>query len=651
MSSATDFDPDATNADAAVRRRVGLVYDERMCEHDTPDGEPHVECPDRVKVIWKRLRDAGVVDRCVVLSAQEAEDKYISLVHSKRHVGLVRSISSKQFDSKRNRIASRFNSIYLNKGTSKAAYLAAGSVIEAVDRVAKGDLNSAFAIVRPPGHHAEQDEPMGFCLFNNVAVAASYLLNERPEYGIRKILIVDWDVHHGNGTQKAFWKDPRVLFFSVHRYDFGCYYPATDAGSHVMIGEGPGKGYNINVPWEHGRCGDPDYFAVWDIILIPVVKEFNPDIIIVSSGFDAAINDPLGGCCITPYGYAVMLSKLMEFAQGKIVLALEGGYNLKSIASSALACVDVLLDGKPIVGSSEAYPYESTLRVIESVRKALSPYWSSLAVALAENLKSDKAPPLELIDGSSESEPEASAELLEDIMKPLLDLKIDEGPKDDLLPIWRSELRKVDVWYATYGSNMWKSRFLCYIEGGQVDGMKKRCSGSVDKSPPKEIAWKKFPHRLFFGRDYTATWGPGGVAFLNPQSNPTDAAHVCMYKITLEQFNDVLHQENISSYDMNSPLFDKDALAKVANEKTMSLEPLKCGWYHNVLFLGEEGGIPILTMTCEIDDIDKFRSRKVPLLASGLEYGNTLVRGLVEGKQLTEAEARAYINEASAKPL
>ncbi|KAJ6738589.1 hypothetical protein OIU74_003532 [Salix koriyanagi] len=175
--------------------------------------------------------------------------------------------------------------------------------------------------------------------------------------------------------KKTFWNDSRVLFFSVHRHEFGSFYPGNDDGFYTMIGEGPGTGYNINVPWEHARCGDADYLAVWDHILIPVAKKFDPDMIIVSAGFDAADGDPLGGCCVTPYGYSVMLKKLMDFAQGKIMLAFEGGYNLNSIANSFLACMEVLLEDKPVSGSVEAYPFESTWRVIQEVRKKLSSYW------------------------------------------------------------------------------------------------------------------------------------------------------------------------------------------------------------------------------------------------------------------------------------
>ncbi|KAK2632055.1 hypothetical protein EUGRSUZ_L02060 [Eucalyptus grandis] len=625
-----------SGSDGASRsqRRVGILYDERMCRHHTPDDEPHPENPNRIRAIWNKLQAAGITQRCEVLNAKEAEDKYILSVHGKSHVDLIRNISSKQFNSRRNRIASKFNSIYLNEGSSEAAYLAAGSVIEVAKRVAKGELDSAFAIVRPPGHHAEHDEAMGFCLYNNVAIATNFLLNEK-ELGINKILIVDWDVHHGNGTQKTFWKDPRVLFFSVHRHEFGSFYPASDDGDYTMIGEGPGAGYNINVPWENGRCGDADYLAVWDHILIPVAKQFNPDMILISAGFDAAVGDPLGGCRVTPYGYAMMLKKLMDFARGKIVLALEGGYNLTSISNSALACMEVLLDDK-------------------TVRQELKAFWSVLADELATKLTSQKAPIPQILISSSDSEAEDVEELLQDVIRPLSTLRVDEDHHvlaESASVSWRSDLSKIDIWYATFGSNMWNPRFLCYIEGGQVDGMQKPCSGSMDKSPPKEILWKTFPHRLFFGRESTRTWGLGGVAFLHPESKNEDIVHMCLYKITLEQFNDVLLQENVSSYDMSSPLFDLTSLDCSKEKKSINLEAVKNGWYHNVVYLGMEQDIPILAMTCNMSDIENFKSGKVPLRAPSEDYANTLIRGLVEGGQLSEEEAMSYIKDAATKPL
>lgn len=653
-----------TNGES-THRRVGLIYDERMCKHFTPDDEPHPENPNRIRAIWSKLQAAGIPQRCVVLNAREAEDRTIALVHTKNHIDLIRNISSNNISSRRNRIASKFNSIYFNEGSSEAAYLAAGSVLEVAERVAKGDLNSAFAIVRPPGHHAEENEPMGFCLYNNVAIATSFLLNEKPELGVNKILIVDWDIHHGNGTQKMFWEDPRVLFFSVHRFEFGSFYPATNDGSYTMVGGGRGKGYNINIPWENGRCGDADYISAWDHVLIPVVKEFNPDIIIISAGFDAAVGDPLGGCRVTPYGYAVMLKKLMEFAQGKIVMALEGGYNLDSIANSVLACVEVLLDDKPITGSSEAYPFESTWRVIQAVRQELCAFWSTLADELPKKLAGTKVPPIQnILISSSDSEddnkevPSIASESIEkdvqDVIQPLSKLRVDEDSHDKLATAsaaWRSDLSKVEVWYATYGSNLCRSRFLRYIEGGQVEGMRRSCSGSVDKNPPKEIMWKTVPRRLFFGRHHSFTWGPGGVAFLHPESNIQDKAYMRLYKITLEQFNDVLYQENISNHVMTSPVFSLTDLNSIINQGSISIDVLKKGWYHNVIYLGMEQSTPILSMTCPMMDFEGFKSGKFPLCAPSEGYADTIVKGLVEGKQLSEQEAKAYVQEASAKPL
>ncbi|KAJ6396423.1 hypothetical protein OIU77_021456 [Salix suchowensis] len=603
-------------------RLVGIIYDEKMCKHHTPDGDYHPENPNRIRVIWNKLLANNIPQRCVVLKGKEAEDKYLTAVHSENHVNLIRNISSKQFDSRRNRIASKLNSIYFNEGSSEAAYLAAGSVIELAERIAKGDLNSGAAIVRPPGHHAEYDEAMGFCLFNNVAVAASFLLDERPELGVKKILIVDWDVHHGNGTQKTFWNDSRVLFFSVHRHEF-------------------------------------DYLAVWDHILIPVAKKFDPDMIIVSAGFDAADGDPLGGCCVTPYGYSVMLKKLMDFAQGKIMLAFEGGYNLNSIANSFLACMEVLLEDKPVSGSVEAYPFESTWRVIQEVRKKLSSYWPELADELPLKLTSQNAPHPHFLMSNSDSEDEDEkapiivSEVVQEVMEPFSKLKVEDS-QDQVVTSsssWRSELSKIDIWYACFGSNMWKPRFLCYIEGGQVDGMKKPCTGSMDKNLPKEILWKNFPHRLYFGRDSTRTWGPGGAAFLHPDSSVGEKTYMCLYKITLEQFNDVLLQENVSSNQMISPAFDLAALQSITNKGSISLEVFKSGWYHNVVYLGNERDIPILTMTCPISDVERFKLGELPLSPPSKEYACTLVKGLVEGGQLSEEEAIAYIEEASLKPL
>ncbi|TKY55034.1 Histone deacetylase 5 [Spatholobus suberectus] len=650
----------STKSSVNGQRRVGLLYDERMCKHHITGDKYHDETPNRIRAIWNKLESAGIPGRCVILEAKEAEDKHILLVHSKNHVELIKNISSKRFDSQRHKIASKLNSIYFNEGSSEAAYFAAGSAVEVVKRVASRELDSAVAIIRPPGHHAEHNEAMGFCLFNNVAIAARYLLDERPELGVKKILIVDWDVHHGNGTQKMFWNDSRVLFFSVHRHDFGSFYPAKDDGFYTMIGEGAGAGYNINVPWENGRCGDADYFAVWDHILLPVAKEFNPDIIIVSAGFDAAVGDPLGGCRVTPFGYSVLLKKLMNFAEGRIVLILEGGYNLDSIAKSMHACVEVLLEDKPVIGSSEAYPFESTWRVIQAVCQKLSPFWPTLACELPQKLISQMAPPMPLqhtLILSSEAEDNKGApssenlgELLEDVIKPLSKLKVDTDEETDVSSSWRSELSNVYIWYASYGSNMWKARLYCYLAGGQVEGMQKHCPGSMNGTLPKEILWKTFPCHIFFGRDSSRSWGPGGVAFLNPEKNFQHNTYMCLYKISLEQYNDILFQENGLSLNADSPLFDITTLNAISGKEFNSLEVVKGSWYGNAVYLGKEQQIPIMTMTCSLLDIERFKSGKLPSCAPNKAYANTLIKGLVEGEQLPEAEAITYI-EGAAKSL
>ncbi|KAL7115012.1 hypothetical protein ACP275_04G157300 [Erythranthe tilingii] len=372
--------------DSPKRRRVGLIYDDRMCKHADPVDDDHVENPNRIRAIWDKLNASGLAQRCIVLNAKEAKDNHLASVHSEKHIKLIKNISSRK-KSTMKRTAEKLDSIYFNEGSSEASSLAAGSVIQAAEKVAKGELDSAFAIVRPPGHHAEETEPMGFCLYNNIAVAASFLLNRRPKLGVGKILIVDWDVHHGNGTQKMFYDDPRVLTFSVHRHDSGEFYPFGNDGSYNMIGEGAGAGYNINVPWETDSCGDADYFAVWDHVLIPVAKKFDPDMIMVAAGFDAALGDPLGGCCLSPYAYSVMLRKLMDISRGKnIVLALEGGYDPVSLANSAEACVEVLLQDKPLMRSSVDLPLKSTALVIRTVRQALSKYWPVLASELTDKV-------------------------------------------------------------------------------------------------------------------------------------------------------------------------------------------------------------------------------------------------------------------------
>jgi len=236
----------------------------------------------------------------------------------------------------------KYNSVFINESSVECALLSAGSTVELVKKVLSGELDKGLAVVRPPGHHAVEHKAMGFCLLNNVAMAAKIALSA----GLNRVLIVDWDVHHGNGTYEMFKTDPRVLFFSTHRYDKGSFYPCLPGASPQDVGEAEGQGYSVNVGWNESMVGDEPYKWAWEYVLLPMAKAFDPELILISAGFDAARGDPLGGCDITPSGYAHMLSSLLPFANGKIVVVLEGGYNLSSISASYAACAAVLLGDK-----------------------------------------------------------------------------------------------------------------------------------------------------------------------------------------------------------------------------------------------------------------------------------------------------------------
>ncbi|KHJ94001.1 histone deacetylase family protein [Oesophagostomum dentatum] len=172
------------------------------------------------------------------------------------------------------------------------------SLLQCVDRVVTGGIGewNAFALVRPPGHHAGISEPSGFCIFNNVAVAAQYAIDK---YGLRRVLILDWDVHHGNGTQEIFWEDNRVLYISLHRHDEGTFYPMGEPKDYADVGEGKGRGFSVNIPWNGGKIGDDAYRAAFSKIVMPIAYEFCPELVFISAGFDAAVGDPLGECYVS----------------------------------------------------------------------------------------------------------------------------------------------------------------------------------------------------------------------------------------------------------------------------------------------------------------------------------------------------------------
>ena len=273
-------------------------------------------------------------------------------------------------------LEAEYDSVYFNQLTFTSALLSAGGAIETCKAVVSRQLKNGIAIIRPPGHHAECNRPSGFCFFDNVAIAARVCQIDYPDT-CRKILILDWDVHHGNGIQQAFEEDPNVLYISIHAYLDGSFYPNGPYGNHLHCGVGPGLGSNINIPWERQGMGDADYLYAFQKIVMPVAFEFSPDLVIIAAGFDAAQGDHLGGCHVTPAGYGHMTHMLMSLADGRVVACLEGGYNLRAISKSALAVTRVLM-GEPPDRLPETRPTECGLRDVRMVARHQSRFWKSL---------------------------------------------------------------------------------------------------------------------------------------------------------------------------------------------------------------------------------------------------------------------------------
>ena len=313
--------------------RTGLVYHEDYLKHDT--GKTHPERKERLTAIINRLQEKGLLPRLVMIKPAPAAPEWIALVHSPEYVAEVEKTckDGKQYLHSRDTVISR--------DSYAAACLAAGGVLCAIDAVMEGKVKNAFCAVRPPGHHASRDKAMGFCIFNNVAVGARYV---QQKYRLAKVLIVDFDVHHGNGTQNIFYDDPDVLYFSVHRSPF---YPGT--GNADETGSGKGCGYKVNVPLAKD-AGDQEYIKTFNEIFKPRAIEFHPDFILVSAGFDACEKDPLGGMKVTPGGYAAITGIIKEVAEkccgGRLVSVLEGGYDLDGLSASAEAHISVLIGKK-----------------------------------------------------------------------------------------------------------------------------------------------------------------------------------------------------------------------------------------------------------------------------------------------------------------
>ncbi|XP_078680194.1 protein deacetylase HDAC6-like isoform X1 [Branchiostoma floridae x Branchiostoma belcheri] len=358
----------------ASGREVGLVYDEAMTNHVNIWFPGHPEQPYRIRRIMQALDRHRLQDRCVKLESRLATEEELLYLHTSEHLQLMQE-TAEMTPRQLNRTQSDFNSIFLCNDTYKSACLAAGCSMNAVESVVTGSVRSAVAVVRPPGHHAEVDKPCGFCIFNSASLAARYA---QRRLGVGRVLILDWDIHHGNGTQHMFEEDPTVLYISIHRFDNGTFFPGSPDADCTVVGSGPGEGFTVNVPWSRGGMGDPEYMAAFQQVVMPIAYEYSPELVIVSAGFDAARGDPLGHCDVTPSGYAHMTHMLSSLAGGRVVLLLEGGYNLSSISESMSECTKILL-GDPCPPFEYSPPREEAVESILSTLHVHQKYWRSLA--------------------------------------------------------------------------------------------------------------------------------------------------------------------------------------------------------------------------------------------------------------------------------
>ena len=350
-------------------KRVGILRDPLFLLH--VNDRDQLESPDRLRAIDAALQSSAFSDQLVEIPGRDAAREELGWIHTEKWIQTAeqtRGVPRTMFDPDTS----------ANEHSYDAAVRAAGGVISCVEAAADGGLAAAFAFVRPPGHHAESDRAMGFCLFNNAAVAASYAMRRM---GIGRILVVDWDVHHGNGTMHSFYESERVLFFSTHQYP---HYPGT--GRLDEIGSGPGRGYTVNVPLPPGQ-GDEEYAAIFTQVLRPLAVEYAPQLILVSAGFDIARGDPLGDMEVTPAGFSRMTQALKDLAAeccpGRLVFTLEGGYHLDALAGGVSAVLTTLVGDSAAGAQGRAdgrvpRVHAETRAVIEAVRAELRPFWRSL---------------------------------------------------------------------------------------------------------------------------------------------------------------------------------------------------------------------------------------------------------------------------------
>ena len=334
-----------------------LFTDDRMQSHQM--GPHHPESPGRLAAVLRALAERPIAG-ARLLAPPLATEAELLRVHSPEHLRAMLALAGSE--------AELDPDTSVSPGSIEAALLAAGAAAEAVRCVLDGRAKNAFALVRPPGHHAERDHAMGFCLFNNIAVAAA----EARARGLSRVLVVDWDVHHGNGTQRSFWRSPEVLFISTHQWPL---YPGS--GHESEVGQAEGEGFTINLPLPPG-CGDRDFGAAFNDVLLPIADDYRPELVLVSAGFDAHHRDPLAAMEVSSDGFAALCGAVKSVAdrhcQGRLLLCLEGGYDLAALGESVRNCVEVLAGASPPPLHSDARA--PTREALTRIRAAQKPRWA-----------------------------------------------------------------------------------------------------------------------------------------------------------------------------------------------------------------------------------------------------------------------------------
>jgi acetoin utilization deacetylase AcuC-like enzyme len=344
--------------------KTGIVKDWRYVEHTM--GDHHPESPLRIQAIYEMLEEEKIFSTFPLIAPRTAKPEEIALIHTREYIDQIKATAGRQ-------------SVYLDPDTStsprsyEVALLAAGGLLEAVDRVMEEKIKNGFALVRPPGHHAEASQARGFCIFNNVAIAAQYLLER---WGLRRVLIVDWDIHHGNGTQNSFFSRSDVLYFSTHQFP---HYPGS--GHWSEVGSGKGEGFTVNIPLAGGKTDD-DFLSVYRELLLPVAESFKPEFILVSAGFDIFAGDPLGGMGLSVAGFGALTAELTGLAKktsrNRILLTLEGGYNLIGL-KDGVKSVLLALSGQERTSPAKLNPSGALERELAPVFNIMKSYWAGIA--------------------------------------------------------------------------------------------------------------------------------------------------------------------------------------------------------------------------------------------------------------------------------